>query len=96
MNKKTVRAALWGRVSPRPSTSRRSQKVHGANVEIKGVYALEGAEAYAQKRGYRRLRLARTTPRRRRRDPRCATASAHEPIAIAGLERDKFVIAKSR
>lgn len=52
MKKKTVRAGIvGGPVSPPRFISEAIQKVYGTNVEIKGVHALQGAEAYGQKRG---------------------------------------------
>jgi predicted dehydrogenase len=92
MNKKTVRAGIVGAGFSATFHFEAMQQVYSANVEIKGVYALEGAEAYAQKRD-----IAVYDSLERLLDDVdvihcCATASAHEPIAIAALQRNKFAI----
>ena len=92
MNKKTVRAGIVGAGFSASFHFEAIEKVHGVNVEIKGVYALEGAQAYAEKH-----EIAVYDSLERLLDDVdvihcCATASAHEPIAIAALERNKFAI----
>jgi predicted dehydrogenase len=92
MDKKTVRAGIVGAGFSASFHFEAVRKVYGTNVEVKGVHALEGAEAYANQRG-----IATYDSLERLVDDVdvihcCATASAHEPIAIAALERDKFVI----
>ena len=92
MNKKIVRAGIVGAGFSASFHFEAIQKIHGTHVEIQGVYALDGAEAYAQKRD-----LAVYDSLERLLDDVevihcCTTASAHEPVAIAALERDKFVI----
>ncbi len=92
MKKKTVRAGIVGAGFSASFHFEAIHKVYGTNVEIKGVYALEGAEAYAQKRGipvYDSLeRLIDEVDVIHC----CTTASSHESVAIAALERDKFAI----
>ena len=51
MKKKTVRAGIVGAGFSASFHFEAIQKVYGTNVEIKGVHALEGAQAYAEKRG---------------------------------------------
>jgi predicted dehydrogenase len=92
MNKKTVRAGIVGAGFSASFHFEALRQVYGTNVEVKGVYALEGAPAYAERRGL----TAYDSLERLLDDVDvihcCATASAHEPIAIAALQRDKFAI----
>jgi len=92
MNKKTVRAGIVGAGFSASFHFEAIKKVYGTNVEVRGVHALEGAEAYAQQRG-----IATYDTLERLLDDVdivhcCTTASAHELVAIAALERNKFVI----
>ena len=92
MEKKTVRTGIVGAGFSASFHFEAIKKVYGTNVEVKGVHAFEGAQAYAQQRGidvYDSLEkllddvdIVHC----------CTTASAHEPVAIAALERDKYVI----
>lgn len=92
MNKKTVRTGIVGAGFSASFHFEAIKKVYGTNVEVQGVHALEGAEAYAKPRGI----AAYDTLERLLDDVDivhcCTTASAHESVAIAALERDKFVI----
>jgi predicted dehydrogenase len=92
MTKKTIRAGIVGAGFSASFHFEAIEKVHGVNVDLKGVYALHGAQEYAQKRG-----IAAYDSLEKLLDDVdvihcCATASAHEPIAMAALERDKFAI----
>ena len=92
MDKKTVRTGIVGAGFSASFHFEAIKKVYGANVEVKGVHALEGAEAYAEKRGITVYdSLAKLLD-----DVDiihcCTTASSHEAVAAAALERDKFVI----
>ncbi len=92
MKKKTVHAGIVGAGFSASFHFEAIRKVYGTNVEIEGVYALDGAEAYAKKRG-----IGLYDSLERMLDDVdvihcCTTASAHEPVAIAALERDKFAI----
>ena len=92
MNKKTVRAGIVGAGFSASFHFEAIRKVYGTNVEVKGVYALDGGEAYAKQRdivAYKSLEALLDDV-----DVVhcCTTASAHEPVAIAALQRDKFVI----
>jgi len=92
MKKKTVRAGIVGAGFSASFHFEAIEKVHSVNVEIKGVHALEGAPAYAQKRG-----IAVYDSLDKLLDDVdvihcCTTASSHEPVAIAALKRDKFAI----
>ncbi len=92
MNKKTVRAGIVGAGFSASFHFEAIRKVYGTNVEIKGVHALEGAEAYAQSHGI----TVYDTLERLLDDVDvihcCTTASSHESVAIAALQRDKFAI----
>ena len=92
MEKKTVRAGIVGAGFSASFHFEAIRKVYGTNVEIKGVHALEGAQAYAQERGI----AVYDTLEQLLDDVDivhcCTTASGHEPVAIAALARDKFVI----
>jgi len=92
MDKKTVRAGIVGAGFSASFHFEAIKKVYGTNVEVKGVHALEGAKAYAQQRG-----IATYDSLEQLLDEVdivhcCTTASSHESVAIAALERDKFVI----
>ena len=92
MDKKTVRAGIVGAGFSASFHFEAIKKVYGTNVEIKGVHALEGAQAYAQERGI----AVYDTLEQLLDDVDivhcCTTASAHESVAVAALGRDKFVI----
>jgi predicted dehydrogenase len=92
MEKKTVRAGIVGAGFSASFHFEAIKKVYGTNVEIKGVHALEGAQAYAKERGI----AVYDTLEQLLDDVDivhcCTTASGHESVAIAALERDKFVI----
>src|SRR4030042_4878389 len=92
MTKKTVSAGIVGAGFSAAFHFEAIEQVHGASVEIKGVHALEGAQAYAQKRG-----IAVYDSLDKLLDDVdvihcCTTASSHESVAIAALKRDKFAI----
>jgi predicted dehydrogenase len=92
MSKRTVRAGIVGAGFSASFHFEAIKKVYGTNVEVKGVHALDGAEAYAQRTGI----VVYDTLDRLLDDVDvihcCATASAHEPVAIAALERDRHAI----
>lgn len=92
MNKKTVRAGIVGAGFSASFHFEAIRKVYGTNVEIKGVYALEGAKAYAGKRGIAAYDSLEALLDDVEVVHCCTTASAHEPVAIAALKRDKYVI----
>ncbi len=92
MDKKTVRAGIVGAGFSASFHFEAIKKVYGTHVEVKGVHALEGARAYGQKRGIAVYDSLDALLEDVDIVHCCATASAHEPIAVAALERDKFVI----
>jgi predicted dehydrogenase len=92
MTKKTVRAGIVGAGFSASFHFEAIEKVHGVNVDLKGVYALQGGQEYAQKRGIVAYESLEALLDDVDVIHCCATASAHEPIAIAALQRDKFAI----
>ncbi|HPC95625.1 MAG TPA: Gfo/Idh/MocA family oxidoreductase [Sedimentisphaerales bacterium] len=92
MNKKTVRAGIVGAGFSASFHFEAIRKVYGTNVEIQGVYALEGAKAYADKRGIAVYDSLEALLDDVDVVHCCTTASAHESVAIAALQRDKYVI----
>ncbi len=92
MNKKTVRAGIVGAGFSASFHFEAIRKVYGTNVEIQGVYALEGSRAYADKRGITAYDSLEGLLDDVDVVHCCTTASAHEPVAIAALKRDKYVI----
>ncbi len=92
MKKKTVHAGIVGAGFSASFHFEAIRKVYGTNVEIEGVYALDGAEAYAKKRGIRAYDSLEQMLDEVDVIHCCTTASAHECVAIAALERDKFAI----
>ncbi len=92
MNRKTVRAGIVGAGFSASFHFEAIRKVYGTNVEVKGVHALEGAEAYAKQRGIAAYDSLEALLDDVDVVHCCATASAHEPVAIAALQRDRYVI----
>lgn len=92
MEKKTVRAGIVGAGFSASFHFEAIKKVYGTNVDVKGVHALEGAQAYAQPRGIKVYDTLEQLLDDVDIVHCCTTASAHESVAIAVLERDKFVI----
>jgi len=90
--KKTVRAGIVGAGFSAAFHFEAIGKVYGTNVEVKGVYSLEGAQAYGRERGIAVYDTLEGLIDDVDVVHCCATAYAHEPVAIAALERDKFVI----
>jgi predicted dehydrogenase len=90
--KNTVKAGIVGAGFSASFHFEAIRKVYGVDVDIRGVYALEGAEAYAEPRS-----LVVYDSLERLLDEVdvihcCTTASAHEAVSIAALERDTCVI----
>jgi predicted dehydrogenase len=94
MHKKTVRTGIVGAGFSATFHFDALEKVHGTNVEVVGVYAkdLQQAAAYAQKRGIRALESLDALLDAVDVVHVCTPPVAHEPVSIAGLRRDKFVV----
>jgi len=90
--KKTVRTGIVGAGFSASFHFEAIRKVYGTNIEVAGVFALDGADAYAEPRG-----IAAASSLDELLDNVdvvhvCTTASSHEDVAIAALQRDKFAI----
>jgi predicted dehydrogenase len=94
MEKKTIRTGIVGSGFAATFHFEALRKVHGVNVEVVGVHTLDvaGGQKYAAERGIRFFD---------RLDPLldevdvihvCVPPVAHEPVSVAGLARDKFVV----
>jgi predicted dehydrogenase len=70
------------------------KKVHGTNVEVEGVFAADAKQAaeYAKKRGIKNYDSLEKLLDKVDVVHVCTPPVAHEPIAVAALERDKFAI----
>jgi len=69
-------------------------KVHGVDVEVIGVHSIdvEGGTAYARQRGIRFFDCLDALLDEVDVIHVCVPPYAHEPVSVAGLKRDKFVI----
>lgn len=92
MNKKTVRAGMVGAGFSASFQYEAIQKVHGANVDVKGVYALRGAEEYAKQRGIRVYDSLDSLVDDVDVVHCCVLVAGHEEVAVAALEANKHVI----
>jgi predicted dehydrogenase len=92
--KKTIRTGIVGSGFSATFHFDALQKVHGTNVEVVGVYSKDAnqAAAYAQSRGIRLLESLEALLDEVDAIHVCVPPVAHEPTAIAGLARDKFVV----
>ncbi|OHB70518.1 MAG: oxidoreductase [Planctomycetes bacterium RBG_13_63_9] len=94
MEKKTVRTGIVGSGFSAAFHFEALQKVHGTNVEVIGVHSMdtEGGRAYAQKREIRFFDSLDAILDEVDVIHVCVPPVAHEPISVAGLRRDKFVV----
>jgi predicted dehydrogenase len=94
MEKKTVRTGIVGAGFAATFHFECLKKVHGTNVEVEGVFAThtDQAEEYAKKRGIRTFESLEELIDKVDVVHVCTPPVAHEPIAIAVLEQDKFAI----
>jgi len=94
MEKKTIRTGIIGAGFAATFHFECLKKVHGTNVEVEGVYAIDTdqASSYAKKRGIRAYKSLEELLDKVDVIHVCTPPVAHEPIAIAALERDKFAI----
>lgn len=94
MQKATVRTGIVGAGFSATFHAEAIKKVYGTNVELVGVHALnhDQAKAYAERQGT--TFFAELEPLIEAVDVIhvCVPPMKHEPVAIAALERDKFVI----
>jgi len=94
MQKKTVRTGIVGAGFSATFHFDAIERVHGTNVDVVGVYAKDAAQAaaYAQKRGIRHFESLDSLLDAVDVIHVCTPPVSHEPISIAGLRRDKFVV----
>jgi len=94
MNKKTVRTGIVGSGFSATFHFEALRKVYGTNVDVIGVHALdvEGGKAYAEKRGIRFFDTLDAMLDEVDVIHVCVPPVAHEPVSVAALKRDKFVI----
>jgi len=94
MGKKTVRAGIVGAGFAATFHFESLTKVYGVNVEVKGVYAIDGEQAadYAKARGIKAYESLDALIEKVDVVHVCTPPVAHEQIAVAALQRDKFAI----
>jgi len=94
MQKKTVRTGIVGAGFAATFHFECLKKVHGTNVEVEGVFATDTdqAKAYAAKRDIKACDSIEELLDKSDVIHVCTPPVAHEPIAVAALERDKFAI----
>ena len=94
MHKKTVRTGIVGAGFSATFHFDALQKVHGTDVEVVGVYAAnaEQAAAYARQRDIRAFESLDGLLDAVDVVHVCTPPMSHEPISVAGLRRDKFVV----
>jgi len=94
MQKKTVRTGIIGAGFAATFHFECLKKVHGTNVEVEGVFATDTdqAKAYAAKRDIKACDSIEELLDKSDVIHVCTPPVAHEPIAVAALERDKFAI----
>ncbi len=92
--KKTVRTGIVGAGFSATFHYEALEKVHRTNVEVVGVFAAnrEQAAAYAQKRGIGEFECLDALLDAVDVVHVCVPPKFHEPIAVAALARDKFVV----
>jgi len=94
MQKKTVRTGIVGAGFSATFHFEALRKVYGTNVEVIGVHTIdvEGGKAYARQRGIRFFEQLEPLIDEVDVVHCCTPPYAHEPVSIAALERDKFVV----
>ncbi|MEN6459525.1 MAG: Gfo/Idh/MocA family oxidoreductase [Thermoguttaceae bacterium] len=94
MQKKTVRTGIVGAGFSATFHYEALRRIYGTNVEIVGVHAKDEPQgrAYAEKRGIRFFESLEAMLDEVDVIHVCVPPMAHEPVAVAGLKRDKFVI----
>ena len=94
MDKKTIRTGIIGAGFAATFHYECLKRVHSANVEIEGVFAIDTdqAAAYAKKRGIRNYDSLEKLIDKVDVIHVCTPPVVHESIAIAALERNKFAI----
>ena len=94
MQKKTVRSGIVGSGFSATFHFEALRKVYGTNVDVVGVHSLdtEGGKAYAGKREIRFFDALEALLDEVDVIHVCVPPVGHEPISVAALQRDKFVV----
>jgi predicted dehydrogenase len=94
MQKKTIRTGIVGSGFSATFHFEALEKVHGTNVDVVGVHSKDVANGnvYAQQRGIRFFDSLDALLDEVDAIHVCVPPKFHEPISLAGLGRDKFVI----
>jgi predicted dehydrogenase len=94
MEKKTIRTGIVGAGFSASFHFEALQRVYGCNVEVIGTHTIdvEQGKAYAQKRDIRFFEKLDDMLDEVDVIHVCVPPVAHEPISVAGLARDKFVV----
>jgi predicted dehydrogenase len=94
MDKKTVRTGIVGTGFSAAFHYEALQKVYGVNVDVVGVHSLDrdGGAAFAAKRNLRFFDRLDAMLDEVDAVHVCVPPMGHEPVAVAALRRDKFVI----
>jgi predicted dehydrogenase len=94
MDKKAVCAGIVGSGFAAKFHFECMKKVHGTSLEVEGVFDIntEQGSAYAKKRGIRFYKSLEELLDKVDVVHVCTPPVAHEPIAVAALEQDKFAI----
>lgn len=94
MNKKTIRTGIVGTGFSATFHFEALKKVYGTNVEVVGTHSLDeaGGRKYAEQRGIRFFDRLDALLDEVDAIHVCVPPIGHEPVAIAGLKRNKFVI----
>jgi predicted dehydrogenase len=94
VKKKTIRTGIVGAGFAATFHFESLKKVHGTDVEVEGVFAIDTAQAasYAKERGIKAYDSLESLIDKVDVIHVCTPPVAHEPIAIAALEHNKFAI----
>jgi predicted dehydrogenase len=94
MKKKTIRTGIVGAGFSATFHFEAVSKVHRVDVEVVGVHTIdiEGGNRYAEKRGIRFFEKLDALLDEVDVIHVCTPPMVHEPVSVAGLKRDKFVI----
>jgi predicted dehydrogenase len=90
--KRTIRAGIVGAGFSAAFHYEALKKVHGVNVEVQGVHALDRAEEYAKARGIPAMPTLEALIERCDLLHVCTTASSHEEVAVRVLKAGKYAI----
>ncbi len=94
MEKKTVRTGIVGAGFSATFHFEALRKVYGTNVEVVGVHTIDEpqGQAYAEERGIRYFEKLEPLIDAVDAIHVCVPPIAHEPVSVAGLKADRFVI----